>query len=838
MKKSIFITFLMLLPMLASADNVEINGILYNLNAETRTAEVISKSSNSTTIYNLMYVDIPSQVNYNEVSYQVTAIGENAFRNISTLLEYISIPSSVTSIGSDAFKDCSELDRVNIEDITAWCNIQFANAAANPLYSARHLYLNGVEVTHVTFPNTMTSIQPWVFIGCINLTSVTIPTSVTKIGQGAFLNSGLTSVEIPSSVTMIEESAFQRCVKMVSVNIPNTLTSIEPNTFCECSSLTSISIPSSVKSIGQNAFFGCNKLEAVHIKDLSVWCKTQFRSFYSNPLGYAHHLYVDGKEVKDLVIPADVTEISDYAFYECDGLTSVTFPSHVTNIGTYSFQQCNGLTDIVIPSNVTEIQNCAFMSCENLKTVVIEEGVKVIGGAAFFQCSALNSIVIPNSVTTLGESSFCGCTAMNSATIGNSIKEIPRFVFGYCTALKELYCYAEDVPTVDKEGFAQTDIQNITLFVPIAAINAYQAVEPWKNFKEIVAKPAKGDYRPFVEDGKVWKVGEILSNPVQMVYYYYFDGDTIIDGKTCKQMMCQQYVSPEHPNYDDLAQGSSLNYVGAWYEEDKKVYFYDEDKQSMRMMYDFSLSDNESLYLFDDYPPFTIGPRKTGGIEYFKGIYRDIMLNNVLINQNIKNTTWLEGVGGIEGPTKNAFPKISHFMTELLMSCFIGDEVIYFNDEYEDGATPDGMNAKKRFDFTHTIKTQPKAPMRRVAEQSLYGEYNNLQLGINLNSIDDAYKVRITDKTGNVVYEKDIFAGYIVGLDIDISNYGEGRYTVTMENSHESFTGEFEVQTTGIEEVRNNHEMVRDYIYNLQGQRINSLQKGLNIVNGRKIYVK
>ena len=172
------------------------------------------------------------------------------------------------------------------------------------------------------------------------------------------------------------------------------------------------------------------------------------------------------------------------------------------------------------------------------------------------------------------------------------------------------------------------------------------------------------------------------------------------------------------------------------------------------------------------------------------------------------------------------------------MSCFIGDAVIYFNDEYEDGATPDGMNAKKRFDFTHTIKTQPKAPMRREAEQSLYGEYNNLQLGINLNSIDNAYKVRITDKTGNVVYEKDIFAGYIVGLNIDISSYGKGFYTVTMENNHESFTGEFEVQTSGIEEVRNNHEMIKGYIYNLQGQRISTLQKGLNIVNGRKIYVK
>jgi hypothetical protein len=172
------------------------------------------------------------------------------------------------------------------------------------------------------------------------------------------------------------------------------------------------------------------------------------------------------------------------------------------------------------------------------------------------------------------------------------------------------------------------------------------------------------------------------------------------------------------------------------------------------------------------------------------------------------------------------------------MSCTVGDEVIYFNDEYEDGATPEGMNAKKRFDFTHTIKTQPQAPIRRVAEQSLYGEYNNQQLGINLNSLEDAYLVRITDKTGKVVYEKDINAGNIVGLNINISTYGDGRYTVTMENNHESFTGEFEVQTSGIEEVRNNHEMIKGYIYNLQGQRISTLQKGLNIVNGRKIYVK
>jgi hypothetical protein len=98
--------------------------------------------------------------------------------------------------------------------------------------------------------------------------------------------------------------------------------------------------------------------------------------------------------------------------------------------------------------------------------------------------------------------------------------------------------------------------------------------------------------------------------------------------------------------------------------------------------------------------------------------------------------------------------------------------------------------------------------------------------------------VSITNETGKVVYEKAINAGSIVGLNIDISAYAKGRYTVTMENSLESFTGEFDVQTTGITEVTYNKVKTRTDIFNLQGQRISSLQKGLNIVNGRKVVIK
>ena len=148
------------------------------------------------------------------------------------------------------------------------------------------------------------------------------------------------------------------------------------------------------------------------------------------------------------------------------------------------------------------------------------------------------------------------------------------------------------------------------------------------------------------------------------------------------------------------------------------------------------------------------------------------------------------------------------------------------------------MHARPRFyTFLTITQIRPKSRSAREAEgKSLYGEYNNQQLGINLNALDEAYQVSIADEAGKIVYGKTVNAGSIVGLNIDISAYAKGRYTVTVENSNESFTGQFETLTTGIEENVRIEKFKNGSIYNLQGQRISSLRKGLNIVNGRKVY--
>ena len=261
----------------------------------------------------------------------VTSIGSQAFNGCSGLTS-VTIPNSVTSIGDFAFSGCSGLTSVTIPN-------SVTSIGWNAFYGC-----NGL--TSITIPNSVTSIGESAFEGCSGLTSVTIPNSVTSIGSDAFNGCrSLTSVTIPNSVTSIDNYVFGGCSGLTSVTIPNSVTSIGYYAFSGCSGLTSVTIPNSVTSIGDCAFKGCSGLTAVNISDLAAWCSISFYyTEYANPLCCAHHLFLNGTEVKDLVIPNSVTSIGRYAFRGCSGLTSVTIPNSVTSIGYQAFEGCSGLT--------------------------------------------------------------------------------------------------------------------------------------------------------------------------------------------------------------------------------------------------------------------------------------------------------------------------------------------------------------------------------------------------------------------------------------------------------------------------------------------------------------
>ena len=205
---------MMMLPLVASADAVEINGIYYNLITKAQQAEVTSNPNQYTGS-----IVIPESVNYNEVTYSVTSIGNKAFRDCSALTS-IKMPNSVTSIGGEAFAYC-------------------------------------IGLTSVTIPNSVTTIIFGAFAGCYSLTSINIPNSVTKIDDEIFSGcSSLTSIIIPNSVTSIGGYAFLGCSGLTSITIPNSVTSIGDYAFANCSGLTSVTIGCGVTSIGDNAFDG------------------------------------------------------------------------------------------------------------------------------------------------------------------------------------------------------------------------------------------------------------------------------------------------------------------------------------------------------------------------------------------------------------------------------------------------------------------------------------------------------------------------------------------------------------------------------------------------------
>ena len=185
-------------------------------------------------------------------------------------------------------------------------------------------------------------------------TEVNIPASlheipVREIAGSAFADrADLESVQISDGIQSIGDFAFVNCSALKSVSLGEGLLSVGASAFEDCVSLSEIEIPKSVVSIGKAAFEGCHNLVNVYLADIAAWCAIDFRSSSASPFYNAENLYLNGELVTDLVVPDGVTSIGNYAFYSCDGLTSVSIPSSVISIGNSAFTGCDSLTSVYI----------------------------------------------------------------------------------------------------------------------------------------------------------------------------------------------------------------------------------------------------------------------------------------------------------------------------------------------------------------------------------------------------------------------------------------------------------------------------------------------------------
>lgn len=200
---------------------------------------------------------------------------------------------------------------------------------------------------------------------------IIIEEGITSIGNDAFAYCKTFSIiDIPNSVTSIGSSAFQGCSSLSSITIPNSVTTIGNFAFQKCSGLSSITIGNNVTNIDDCAFYECTNITSVHISDIEAWCKINFCNDYfdrktssANPLYYAKHLFLNGEELKDVMIPNSIKEIGTFTFQYCTGLTSVTIPKSIEIIKNNAFYNCENL--MTVRSDLTEPFNCDNLFNEN-----------------------------------------------------------------------------------------------------------------------------------------------------------------------------------------------------------------------------------------------------------------------------------------------------------------------------------------------------------------------------------------------------------------------------------------------------------------------------------------
>lgn len=463
----------------------------------------------------------------------VTSIGRYAFSDCRKLTS-ITIPGGIKKIEDNTFDSCYKLSTVTIEDgVTSIGNDVFKNCEGIITLSlpstlksiGNNAFYECVYLTAINLPNNLESIGDNAFETCIFLESITIPSSVITIGESAFYNcsklivnceaterpsgwnedwaEGLERIvwdcknnevavdgcvyttlnnirySLKDGVATVIEQTTSIITAEISSNITYksanySVTTIGEDAFFGCAALESISLPNTIKSISDEAFYYCNSLTRVdYAGTIDEWAQILFVSVSSNPIAYSKNLYINNELVSEVVL-TNIEEISDYAFYGCSSLTSITLPNSVISIGSHAFYGCNNLkyniadglkylgndqnkylylvgandkniTDAIINENCRFIGD-AFVDCWLLDNVTIPNGVISIGENAFNACVSLTSITIPNSVTSIGDKAFYICKLLKSIFIPKSVERVGVEVFCHCDDLT-IYCEMAEAPS-------------------------------------------------------------------------------------------------------------------------------------------------------------------------------------------------------------------------------------------------------------------------------------------------------------------------------------------------------------------------------------------------------
>ena len=411
----------------------------------------------------------------------ISIIDDYAFAGCSGLSGELSIPNSITKLGDSSFFRCFTITSVRLpmDEITLMTRI---------VEYGPYCFGSCSEIQGSLFVEAK-CLRDGAFHGCKGLTSVSI--SSYSIGYEAFYGcSNLISVNIyegeeicldafrecialkhltMTGIKRIEKSAFQSCFNLVNeLEFPDVLEYIGDCAFKNCRSLTgSIIFPSSLKYLGNFAFSGCVSLDGFLKMDTTQLTKigdySFFRSQMVGSLSFPPTLITIGVCAfsgchfsGSLVLPIQMTEIPDYAFYNCNFFTgNLEIGSNIISIGSHSFSQCTGFNGNILfnSPNLKIIKHSAFFGCQNFQgTLKFPDSIEIIEDFAFFGCSSLTGeLELPKSLTYIGKSAFAECYGFEGQlTISKKIQFIGENCFFRCTGFSQVYFDDKNINIEDK----------------------------------------------------------------------------------------------------------------------------------------------------------------------------------------------------------------------------------------------------------------------------------------------------------------------------------------------------------------------------------------------------
>lgn len=323
-----------------------------------------------------------------EFGKELRLIKGEAFRGCKGLKE-VRFNRQIRSVGDSVFRDCINLERVIVEN--------------GEIEIGERAFENCAKLKYISLPDSMAEIYGGVFNSCKSLENIKLPDSLIVLGESSFADCAkLKEIEIPPYVAKIDDMVFNGCIGLESVIFKGNVQKIGKNAFKDCSSLKSIFIPASVNFMGTSPFRGCKNLVEIKADPKSKNYKT-VDSVLFNKSKSKLICFPACTDIVEYMIPDSVTNISDWAFCDCESLKKVTIPDSVYEIGEGAFYNCTSLKELIIPESVSRIDDIAFRGCTSLETLVIPDSVVDFGWGVLNGCENVTVICSDNSAAA----SYC-----------------------------------------------------------------------------------------------------------------------------------------------------------------------------------------------------------------------------------------------------------------------------------------------------------------------------------------------------------------------------------------------------------------------------------------------